>query len=193
MTVTEPLQASALTSDRIHLPAASFSRVTGKTREKAAERGEAMDDGSFPIRDQADLKRAIKAFGRAKDKPKAKRHIIKRAKALEKVDLLPEAWRETANKEFAPKQQGDPVEIKLREKAEAHNALAADGSGVTVGKLRCVYNRGLQAGAKVGFSAEDCAMARVNSFLVLLRSEKALTASVHPDADLLPIGHPTLG
>ena len=191
MSMTTPTTASALTSDRIHLPAASFSRVTGKTREKAAARGEAMDDGSFPIRDQADLKRAIKAYGRAKDKPKAKRHIIKRAKALDKVDLLPDAWRETATREFAPRQVGDPVELKLREKAEAHNAITASYS-VTPGKLRCIYNRGIESGSKNGLSAEDRAMARVNSFLVLLRSEKALTASVHPDTDLLPAGHPLL-
>ena len=98
--VTPATVASALTSDKTHLPAQSLSRVSPKTRARAAERGEAMEDGSFPIRDGADLKRAISAFGRAKDKGAAKRHIIRRAKALGKTDQLPESWKELALKEF---------------------------------------------------------------------------------------------
>jgi len=39
-----------------------------------------------------DLKNAIHAVGRAKNYDKAKAHIIKRAKALGKEDLLPEDW-----------------------------------------------------------------------------------------------------
>lgn len=187
----DTVQASALTTDRIHLPNSTYSRVTPKTREKAAQRGEAMEDGSFPIRDAADLRRAIKAFGRAKDKSSAKRHIIKRARALGKTDLLPDTWRETASREFVHKPKGDEVAHKLREKADAHNALAASGAAVSAGKLQCVYNRGLEAGSKNGLSPEDCAMARVNSFLHVLRSERGLTASVHPDADLLPTKHPS--
>jgi hypothetical protein len=50
----------------------------------------------FPIRNVADLKNAIQAFGRAKNKAKVKRHIIKRARALGKVSLLPESWGITA-------------------------------------------------------------------------------------------------
>ena len=51
-----------------------------------------MDDGSYPIHDKADLKRAIQAYGRAKDKAATKRHIIKRARALGATDMLPEGW-----------------------------------------------------------------------------------------------------
>lgn len=65
-------------------------------REKAADEGEALPDGSFPIRNKADLGKAVQAFGRAKDKDRAKRHIIKRARALNAVDMLPEAWGITA-------------------------------------------------------------------------------------------------
>ena len=180
------VQASALTTDKTHLPASSLSRVTGRTRERAAERGEALPDGSFPIRDAADLRRAIKAFGRAKDKPRAKRHIIARAKALGKTDALPETWREAASREFTQRRHPDTVEGKLREKTDAHNAIAASGRHVTVGKLQCVYNRGLQAGSKNGMSAEDRAMARVNAFLALLRSETILASAQSPDTDLLP-------
>jgi len=68
-------------------------------REKAAEQGAALGDGSFPILNKADLANAIQAYGRAGDKPAAKAHIIKRAKALSAVDLLPEDWQSGAMKE----------------------------------------------------------------------------------------------
>lgn len=53
---------------------------------------EAMPDGSFPIRDREDLRNAIQAVGRAKDYDAAKRHIIKRARALDAEDMLPDDW-----------------------------------------------------------------------------------------------------
>jgi hypothetical protein len=64
-------------------------------RDKAADKGHAMPDGSFPIRDRRELAKAIKAFGRAKDskKPAVKRHIKKRAKALGATSLLPDSWQ----------------------------------------------------------------------------------------------------
>lgn len=61
-------------------------------REKMSRSGEAMDDGSYPIADETDLKNAIMAYGRAKDKEKAMAHIKKRAIALGKEDMIPEEW-----------------------------------------------------------------------------------------------------
>ena len=61
-------------------------------REKLATRGAAMPDGSFPIATIADLRNAIQAFGRAKNKTAVKAHIVKRAKALGQSKLLPESW-----------------------------------------------------------------------------------------------------
>jgi hypothetical protein len=49
----------------------------------------AMPDGSFPIKNKADLKNAIQAFGRAKDKAATAKHIRARAKALGLEDVLP--------------------------------------------------------------------------------------------------------
>jgi hypothetical protein len=63
-------------------------------REAMAESGEALEDGSFPIADVADLDNAIQAFGRAKDKEAAKKHIMKRAKDLGKMDMIPTDWTE---------------------------------------------------------------------------------------------------
>ncbi len=70
--------------------------VSEEEREKLAGKGQAMPDGSFPIASTADLKNAIQAFGRAKNKTAVKKHIIRRAKSLGKTDLLPEGWSKMA-------------------------------------------------------------------------------------------------
>ena len=65
---------------------------TPEEREKLAKEGLALPDGSYPIVTIGDLKNAIQAFGRASDKPAAKKHIIKRAKDLNAQDMLPDNW-----------------------------------------------------------------------------------------------------
>jgi len=65
---------------------------TPEQRRQLAEEGKALPDGSFPIVTKADLQNAVAAFGRAKAKTAAKRHIIKRAKALGATDILPDGW-----------------------------------------------------------------------------------------------------
>jgi hypothetical protein len=65
---------------------------SGKQRSSMADKGHAMSDGSFPIANVSDLKNAIQALGRAKDPAAAKRHIIKRARALKAVGSLPSDW-----------------------------------------------------------------------------------------------------
>jgi hypothetical protein len=61
-------------------------------RDQFADRGIAMDDGSYPIPDKDALQRAIQSYGRAKDPAAVKRHIMKRARALGATDLLPDDW-----------------------------------------------------------------------------------------------------
>lgn len=63
-----------------------------ETRKDMAKSGHAMPDGSFPIKDEEDLRNAIQAYGRAKDKKAAKAHIIKRAMKLGKENLIPMNW-----------------------------------------------------------------------------------------------------
>jgi hypothetical protein len=65
-------------------------------REKLANKNQALDDGSYPIRNISDLKKAIQAFGRASDKGKVMAWIKRRAKALGAENLLPDSWK-TAN------------------------------------------------------------------------------------------------
>jgi hypothetical protein len=57
-----------------------------------------MPDGSFPIANGGDLQNAIQSVGRASNYAAAKEHIVRRARALEMMDMLPEDWRNTATK-----------------------------------------------------------------------------------------------
>jgi hypothetical protein len=66
--------------------------VSEAERERLADKGNAMPDGSYPIANVSDLKNAIQAYGRAKDKEAVKAHIKSRAKELGAEDLLPENW-----------------------------------------------------------------------------------------------------
>jgi len=63
-----------------------------ESRQELAESGMAMSDGSYPIKTESDLRNAIQAFGRAKDKEAAKKHIMKRAQALGMEKLIPANW-----------------------------------------------------------------------------------------------------
>lgn len=70
---------------------------TAEQRQAMAKTGTALSDGSFPIETVQDLKNAIQSVGRASDYTAAKRHIIKRAKALGATKLLPSDWKVTKN------------------------------------------------------------------------------------------------
>jgi hypothetical protein len=75
-------------------PEAEMSVVTRRERQKLAEEGKALKDGSFPIRNVTDLRNAIQAYGRAKAGKRGlvQKHIMKRAKALGKETLIPQKW-----------------------------------------------------------------------------------------------------
>lgn len=68
-------------------------KFSTEQREKLANEGKAMPDNSFPIENEQDLRNAIQAYGRAKNRAAVKRHIMKRARALGAEDLIPESWR----------------------------------------------------------------------------------------------------
>lgn len=62
-------------------------------RQRLAGSGAAMPGGGYPIENVGDLKNAIRAFGRAKDKAKTKAHIIARARSLGATSELPDDWK----------------------------------------------------------------------------------------------------
>ena len=66
---------------------------SAEERRQMAKNGEAMPDGSYPIKTKGDLQNAIHAIGRGDaSHASIKRHIIKRARALGAVSMLPEEW-----------------------------------------------------------------------------------------------------
>lgn len=87
--------------------------VSRRVRERLAKEGKAMPDGSFPIRNVNDLRNAVQAYGRAKTGAKGavRKHIMRRAKALNKPDLIPAKWSTSYNAE------GE--ELSIRERALA--------------------------------------------------------------------------
>lgn len=82
-------EADGTKVDEADLAKRDFSQAE---RDKAADNGDAMSNGSFPIETAKDLKNAIHLAGNAKDPAAARRHIISRARALGLTDQLPEDW-----------------------------------------------------------------------------------------------------
>ena len=81
----------------------NFRAYSKETLEDYAKKGWAHKnkDGhiSYPIADVADLRRAIRAYGRAskEEKPAIRKHIMRRARGLDRPDLIPEQWMKSAS------------------------------------------------------------------------------------------------
>jgi 8-oxo-dGTP pyrophosphatase MutT (NUDIX family) len=87
-----------------------FADISQETRDKAAKAGEAMPDGSYPIRNCADLGNAVQAIGRAKDPEATKTFIKKRAGELNCPNFtLPDGWAASVDDTSAVVASGDAV------------------------------------------------------------------------------------
>jgi hypothetical protein len=122
-----------------------------KERQMLARRDMALPDGSFPIVTAADLSNAVQAVGRASNYARARNHIIRRAEALNRVDLLPEEWKpKSARKDFnVEKRDVSDIDLKPTE-AMASNAkrglelrskFGRGGTAVGVARARDLSNR----------------------------------------------------
>jgi uncharacterized protein len=72
-------------------------QFTTAQRKTAAAKGQAMPHGGYPIKSEKDLRNAIQAVGRAKNRAATIAHIKKRARALGLTKLLPENWDGSGN------------------------------------------------------------------------------------------------
>ena len=74
---------------------AQLASISMRARKRLAKEGKALPDGSYPIRNSGDLRNAIQSYGRSKpgDRAKVRRHIVKRARALGKTEMIPENWK----------------------------------------------------------------------------------------------------
>lgn len=70
--------------------------INQATRDKAAQNGQAMAGGRFPVRNGVDLDNAIRAVGRANGgeagRAAVRRFIIKRATVLGLTNRIPDTW-----------------------------------------------------------------------------------------------------
>jgi hypothetical protein len=102
----EALTASAADMRERALTAAAvaeLAKISEEERAELAKEGKALSDGAYPIRNVEDLKNAIQAYGRSKESERkaVRKHIIKRARQLRQVDLIPEQWTNADSAEVA--------------------------------------------------------------------------------------------
>lgn len=131
-------------------------------RERMARSGQALPDGSFPIGNEEDLRNAISAYGRASNKAAAKRHIIKRARALGKTSLLPDDWAVQESASMKSLMERALEALGLRQVAEA---APPRGEKLTPGEWMQVAHAALEEASKAeanydatgGTAARSCA------------------------------------
>jgi hypothetical protein len=113
---------------------AELSSISESEREVLARKGKALSDGSYPIRNEVDLKNAIVASGRAslEDQSVVRDHITKRARTLGKLSLIPDDWgidtepsQEALGKTFAA-EDNSPVVVAPAIDAPAAELTPAD-------------------------------------------------------------------
>lgn len=122
-----------------------------KERQMLARRDMALPDGSFPIVTVGDLRNAIQSVGRASNYSKARNHIIRRAEALGRTDLLPEDWKpKSAQKAFSmEKRDVSDIDLKptesmaanARRGLELRDKFNRGGTAVGVARARDLANR----------------------------------------------------
>lgn len=115
------LVSAARGGSKLKLGDAGDREFSTKQRESAAEKGQAMEGGGFPIKSGSDLRNAIRAIGRAKNPAAAKAHIKKRARALGLTKLLPESWGD---------REGDHEDGQQRRTKMAERTMNLDGVSI---------------------------------------------------------------
>jgi hypothetical protein len=109
-----------------------------------------LPDGSFPIVTAADLSNAVQAVGRASNYARARNHIIRRAEALGRTDLLPEEWKPKSKRKGYDVEKRDVSDIDLKPtESMANNArrglelrakFGRGGTAVGVARARDLVN-----------------------------------------------------
>ena len=79
-----------------------FGYISREKRQQLAKKGYALKDGSYPITNIDSLKDSIQAYGRSKPGKRAavRRHIMKRARQLDRPDLIPDKWKSLSSQEL---------------------------------------------------------------------------------------------
>lgn len=131
-----------------------------ESRTQMAEQGMAMADGSYPIKDISDLRNAIQAFGRAKDKEATKRHIMKRARALDAMDLIPANWMQKSDIFTDEEIEIADVELKRAYSEEDRASMAKRGLAMEDGSFPIKDRADLMNAIKAHGRANDIEAAK---------------------------------
>jgi hypothetical protein len=92
----------------VQAPELGKADLSAGGRKKAAASGAAMEDGSYPIKTKADLRKAIKAVGRGgTEHDKIRKHVMTRAKALGLEAMVPTNWNANGSLKTADKADAD--------------------------------------------------------------------------------------
>ncbi len=125
------------------------SKIRPQNNSTLSRRGFALPDGTFAITDVTQLRSALAEFSSAKNESLARTHIIKRARALNRLDLLPESW-DKSEKEPGYTMWGPQGEIiPLAAAGEG----GADRNRGNAEELREYWERG-EGAAKINWEAE---------------------------------------
>lgn len=119
----------------------------------------------------------------------ARRYVLRRARALGRMDLVPAEWRRQPP--AAAGAPDGPLRV-LEQKLAQHNSAAPPDRRTTLPRLKAVYRRGMDAYTttpRPGVTCDQFAQTRVTSFLHLLRTGQSRSLSAI-DRDLLPRTHP---
>lgn len=100
-------------------------------RKKMAGKGKALPWGGFPIEDCGDVKNAVRAIGRAKDRSRTIAHIKRHAKSLGCSHLIPKKWSGAGAKEKSMAAEEESIKMN-----DEQLALAARSAGIDVLALR---------------------------------------------------------
>jgi hypothetical protein len=181
-------ELSASSADLMERFETQFGYIPRAKREDLAKTGEAMKDGSFPIKNVEDLKNAIQAHGRAKDIAAAKKHITKRARALGKYNLIPAEWKNaktvTASAQVEDMRERALVASAVAELAKISNeergTLAEKGYAMRDGSYPIRDENDLKNAVKAFNRAKESERAEVRRH-IMKRARQLKAADLIPD------------
>lgn len=159
--------------------------VSAAARRKYAESGVAMPNGDFPIPDEGHLRSAIGRLAEYKgDKAAAKAHIIKRARALHLVHLLPKEWH--VEKQTAPDKSVPEAEAETQtDEVDAGPGPKGDGEPGDGGTPRHVSFPHGPEGDGQGDTAPDKSVPKAEA----LAQTEAMKTEIDMTGDAAPDGH----
>jgi len=179
---------SAELSNKVYGYVDNFA-ITKAERDAAVKKRQALPDGAYPIRNEEDLKNAIQAFGRAKEseRNKVRRHIMRRAKALGKTDLIPEKWHKqhVASTSESITASTQPNELRARVAA----AVEALGKTDAVGPVNPLPTVPVKADKPLGVQPKDKPVMEkqpVDERLTQEEIEQKVIEEVKKDSDISP-------